>query len=162
MGSVFCLDRFEAESVEAFETRNGITINDSFGLFMFVYSWISGPIWHCIGLYLLQNDGIEGNPSCRDLETMHKSENYSEILELAEFGLPMTSDNQEWILKACICELNEYSRDFVEKIIKKSGTSEAEFIDDDELLHFAVQTNKIKAMKYLIDKGCDVNKKDKY
>merc|ERR1712228_358481 len=159
--SIFCLVRFETEEVEEFDIRNEITINDSFGLFMFVYSWISGPLWQCIALFLYKK-GIEKlSAISRDLLTMYRAENYSEIVELAQFGVPITTENGDWILKACTREFNEYSRDLMEKALKKIGKNAAKFIDDNELLHPAVRKNRIEAMKYFIDKGCDVNKKDK-
>jgi len=158
--SVFCFVPFEVDKVEAFDTRNSLTMNISFGFFMFIYGWISGPIWHCIGWYLYKNGIDKYSAISRDVETMYKSRNYSEIIELAEFGVPMTSNNQYYIFKACVREFNEYSRDLMEKIIKESGNNAAKVIDDNELLYLAVLKDQIKAIKYLIDNGCDVNKKN--
>merc|ERR1712233_154798 len=121
--SVFCFFPFEIQ--------NNLTINNPFGVFMFIYGWISAPIWRCIGWYLYKYDGIDRrNAISRDLHSMYKAQNYSEIIELAEFGVPMTSNNQKWILKACIREFNEYSRGLMEKIIKKSGKNAGKVIDD--------------------------------
>jgi len=132
---------------------------------MFIYGWMSAPIWHCIVWYLykIKYDGINVYSAIsRDLETMYHSENYSEIIEWAEFGVPMTSNNQKYILKACMKEYSEYSRDLMEKIIKISRKNAAKVIDDNELLHLAVYYNIIEAIKYFIDNGCDVNKKNEF
>eukprot|EP01084_Bolivina_argentea_P047435 87409_1 len=47
--TVFSCVSFEAEKVEEFQTRNNITIQTNLGLFMFIYGWVTGPLWHSIG-----------------------------------------------------------------------------------------------------------------
>merc|ERR1712130_319406 len=87
--SVFCFVPFEADNVETFEIRNNLTINIPFGFFMFIYGWMSGPIWHYIGWYLYKNGIDKYRAISRDLETMYYTRNFSEIIELAEFGVSM-------------------------------------------------------------------------
>ncbi len=87
--TIFATVSFEAKKVEEFETRNSIIIGKDLGLFMFIYAWITGPLWHCIGLFVAAI-GFRGESVVRDLAVLAESKAFDEILELLEFGTPIT------------------------------------------------------------------------
>eukprot|EP01084_Bolivina_argentea_P189660 326125_1 len=88
--TMFATINLETSEVEEFSTRNGITIKNKIGLFMLIYSWITGCIWPWAGFLTKRSSNAGVVSNIRDLRTLVEKEQFGDVVELMEFGVTLT------------------------------------------------------------------------
>ena len=112
--TIFAAVDFEASHVEEFESRNNVTIHNSFGIFMLIYSWIVSCLW-CIVPISLNDYGDEDvdkderTSTARDIPQLIIQQNFEDATELLEFGVVITEK---------MCQKNRVRATLLEEISK--------------------------------------------
>ncbi len=101
MISIFALVSFEANKVEEFDRRNNITMETNLGLLMFIYAWITGPLWHCIGWFVFKN-GVREKSVVRDVGILAQNRQWNDISELIEFGISIRQKVCCYLIVHCV------------------------------------------------------------
>eukprot|EP01083_Nonionella_stella_P175224 609630_1 len=91
--TVFATVNFEAAQVENASTRRRVTIENSAGLFVLVYTWIANCIWPYFGCFTFEvNNTHHDMRTVRDLKTLCVGSHYQDVWELLEFGVEPYKD----------------------------------------------------------------------
>eukprot|EP01084_Bolivina_argentea_P005123 9678_1 len=85
MVSVFATTNFDLPKIQSYEARRSQTIIDNIGFALFIYAWITTPIWQWIGAVVVF-DYKSLSSTARDVEQLIHDKKWNEVIELIEFG----------------------------------------------------------------------------
>eukprot|EP01084_Bolivina_argentea_P307602 531708_1 len=144
--TVFAMTEFDALKIPDYATRNEQTIQSPTGLMLFIFCWISTPIWQWVGAVIIF-DYKNLASVARDVAQLAHDQKWTDVLELISFGARFEAE------QTLINILNESDVDntmeSISKICVKEINKEENGIKN--MFFRACNDNQLKTITYLLD-----------
>eukprot|EP01084_Bolivina_argentea_P085219 154016_1 len=124
---------------------------------MFIYAWISGTLWHCIGWFVFKN-GVSEDSVVRDVAILAQNGQWNDMSELMEFGIQIAQKNVNVVVENTVghCEQIDMTRLILDKCVERYDR----FGTSDDPLHYALRNNQPMIVEYLFEKGSKITEKN--